>query len=278
MRRPLTAGRTDLADEGGFSLIELLVAMAAGLVVVAVLFTIIDISLGQTTRVLSRVDVTQRSRTALARIENQLHSSCVGNDATPIQGSPSSATPSDGTHLTFLTGSGSEASVTPVQHTLAFTPNGTHGTLTDTTPSGTEIVLDNVDQSVDSSGNPMPVFQYFKYEQPKDPSGMQYRDPSGKYYEMLIDGNNPLPSGAVTYNGTSAAGTILPADPLPANPLDDSNAVFAAEVLIDFTLFPVGSDTNQNLSDIGQPVSDAVVLRFTPAPNHDNGQAVQPCA
>jgi prepilin-type N-terminal cleavage/methylation domain-containing protein len=34
---PPTAGRTDLADEGGFSLIELLVAMAAGLVVVGVL-------------------------------------------------------------------------------------------------------------------------------------------------------------------------------------------------------------------------------------------------
>jgi hypothetical protein len=37
-------------------------------------------------------------------------------------------------------------------------------------------------------------------------------------------------------------------------------------VLINFTLFQSAPDTNQNLSDIGQPVSDAVVLRLTRLP------------
>ena len=40
-----------------------------------------------------------------------------------------------------------------------------------------------------------------------------------------------------------------------------------------------GTDTNQNLSDIGEPVRDGVVLRLTPVDNHDTGQSsVNPCA
>ena len=259
------------ADERGFTLIELLVTLIAGVVVFMAAFTVLDVSIGQTTRILSRSDVTQRSRPALQHIEAQLNSSCVGNHLTPIQPD------SNGTHLVFFTGNGSEPTVNAVAHTITFNAAGNNGTLTDTTASGTTTVLAGVAQD-----GATPVFQYYAFGQPADSSNRYYVDQAGNRYQMLLDGKSPLPSGAKTYNGADASGIIPAAKPLattspPNGTLGDDNAAAASEVLISFRVYPQGSFTNQNLSNISQAVSDGVNLRLTPAPNHDNGQAISPC-
>jgi type II secretory pathway component PulJ len=263
-----------LGSESGFTLVESLVAMAAGIVVFAALFTILDVAMSQTTRVISRADATQRSRVALSEIETELHSSCVGNDVTPIQST------SDSNNLVFVMGTGGATTVTPVQHTITFTPNGARGTLTDTSATGTTTLLGNAAQTTDTAGNPIPVFQYFRYEKPTDGSGFPYRDPAGQPYQMLIDGVTPLPNGAMASNGAPAGGTIPPAQPIAigAGTLG-SQAAATNEVLISFVAYPEGTDTSDNLSDIGVPVKDGVVLRLTPIANHDSGQInVDPCA
>jgi prepilin-type N-terminal cleavage/methylation domain-containing protein len=266
------AWRDNLRDERGFTLVELLVVMLAGTVVAGALMTIIDVTLHQTTRTFSKVDATQRARTSFSLLENELHSSCVGNGAQPIQTSSSDNT------LIFISQYGSAASVTPVEHQVVF--NASAKTLVDstypvssgsapnwvfsTTASSTNTLLTNVAQSGST-----PVFQYFAYQVPTDSSGNAYTDSAGNTYEMLLDGSSTVP-------GTS----IIPAnspDPL-TTPLSAGDADNAAEVLITLKVGAAGG-TNENTSLGTGTVSDAIVMRFTPVANHDGpNQDFTPCA
>jgi prepilin-type N-terminal cleavage/methylation domain-containing protein len=155
-------------DQRGFTLIEMLVGMAAGIVVISALFTIVDVTLKQTTRTFSRVDATQRARVAIETIETQMHSACAGNNIIPI------AAGSNANQLFYWSQYGKAVTLTPVQHRLTF--NSSAGTLTDQTfamvqgspywtvdaasPLTTKTVLTNVSRSGST-----PVFQYFSHSQ-----------------------------------------------------------------------------------------------------------------
>ena len=76
--------RVRLGDAQGFTLIELCVAMAGGIVVMIGLLSIMIATLHQTQRTFTKVDATRQARTAIATIENELDSACVGG-VTPIQ-------------------------------------------------------------------------------------------------------------------------------------------------------------------------------------------------
>ncbi len=167
-RRPTRLTRA-VSDQRGFTLVELLVAMVAGVVVTGALFTILDVTLHQTTRTFSRVDATQRARTALETIENEMHSACVENRVTPI------IKDSTATSVSFWSQYGSGVSLTPVKHTISF--DSATGKLTDatyavtggaapnwvasTTVTVNKTLLTNVAQSGST-----PVFQYFTLEPP----------------------------------------------------------------------------------------------------------------
>jgi Tfp pilus assembly protein PilW len=285
-RPPTHSGHVAIAEDG-FTLVELLVTMVAGVVVLIALFTVFDVTVRQTSSVVSRVDATQRARPVLEGIENDLHSSCVGGSATPIRAG------SDATHLTYISQYSSAATVLPVQHTVTFTPNGTQGTLTESiyantggapngpfasTPSSTQSLLTKVEQQ-----GTVPMFQYFAFTNPTDASGNQYLDPTGVPYDMLLDSSTTtLPSGATTSGGASVAAGTVPANaPAPlAVPLSNIDAANTAEVLINFVVHAGSSrDVNDKLSGIANPVQDAVVLRLTPVANHGAAtDTVPPCA
>ena len=160
MRRARTFQR--LRDQRGFTLVELLVVMVAGVVVSSALFTIVDVTLHQTTRTYSRVDASQRGRIAMETIEQELHSACYTNDAFPII---------DGTttSLSFWSSYGSATNLTPTKHTIAL--NTSTGDLTDTTylttgssPNWAAGAVDRTNTlltDVAQSGS-TPVFQYFE--------------------------------------------------------------------------------------------------------------------
>lgn len=73
-----------LDGERGTTLVELLVATIAGVVVMMGLSMLIVVVLHGTARVNARVDATQRGRIAMTRIIEQLHNSCTAPKATPI--------------------------------------------------------------------------------------------------------------------------------------------------------------------------------------------------
>lgn len=95
-------------DERGTTLVELMVGLAAGMVVMAALSMVMIVALRTTSRVGARVDATQRARVVLTQISEQLHSACVEPQMAPIR------TGSTGTSLEFIhAASGTAAAVAP---------------------------------------------------------------------------------------------------------------------------------------------------------------------
>lgn len=100
--------RLNLKDESGMTLIELLVATAAGVVVMFGVVTAFIVTLRETDRVASHVDANQRARTTMYKVIDELHSACVASQIAPVQSG------SSGTSLNFIHQSGSAVSPTPV--------------------------------------------------------------------------------------------------------------------------------------------------------------------
>ena len=100
--------RVDLKDESGMTLIELLVATAAGVVVMFGVVMAVIVSLRETDRVASHIDANQRARTTMYKVIDELHSACVAAQIAPVQSG------SSGTSLNFIHQSGSGVSLTPV--------------------------------------------------------------------------------------------------------------------------------------------------------------------
>jgi len=259
-----------LRSERGFTLVELLVAMVAGIVVLMAGLTILDVTMDQTTRSFSMVDATNRARPALEEIENQLHSACFAQDETPIQAG------STGSNLVFLTSYGDAATPTATWNQIQFSGGNlvenvysTSETEVDDLPvwsqgslQSTKTLLTNVAQET-SGSTTVPIFQYFAYQQA--PS----TDAAGNDYMILPDGISPIPGTSTTEYNPLVTGTAQ---------LTSAQAQTAAEVLVTMSVGPAGqANENTNLG-VADTVTDAVVLRFTPADNNTGeGGSFGPC-
>jgi Tfp pilus assembly protein PilW len=119
-----------LGEERGTTLVELTVAMAAGIIVMATLSLVIVIVLHGSARVSARVEATQSARIAVTRIIEQLHSACVAPKAAPV------LEQSTGTNLRFIHAVGSQTTqVAPVPTKTEIKYSG--GTLTQYDYAGT---------------------------------------------------------------------------------------------------------------------------------------------
>jgi prepilin-type N-terminal cleavage/methylation domain-containing protein len=244
------------AAQAGFTLVELLVAMFIGIIVMFAVTTIMIVSLHQTQRTFTSVDATRQARTALATIENELHSSCVNGDA-PVLGT------SDGNTLNFLSYTGGGANPPPVWHVLSFsghtltdsvypavyTVTTTGHTWTQGTPRTSQTtLLTNVTQQ---PGTPLvPVFQYYQY--------VQAYTSGGNTYWYVPDGNTIVP-------GTTATGTPSAV----GTPLSTANAASVVEVVVNLFVGPSGENlANSTLTSGFDPVTDAISLRLTTPPDY----------
>jgi prepilin-type N-terminal cleavage/methylation domain-containing protein len=73
------------SDESGFTLVELLAAMAIGLIVLMGGFLLLDRATSASTEIADRQDAVQRGRMAMERITRQLRSQvCLGDETEPI--------------------------------------------------------------------------------------------------------------------------------------------------------------------------------------------------
>jgi Tfp pilus assembly protein PilV len=268
----------DLRHQSGFTLVELVVAMAMGIVVMLALSSIMIAMLHQSQRTFTRVDATRQARVALNNIDNELHSACV-------DGSPPIQAGSTGTTLKFLSYYGNGPSPTPVWHQLTFSGS----TLTDNRYAATQnptylstgtgppwvqgsaltpasvTLLSNVSQQLNGALL-VPVFRYFRYMQATP-------DSSGDMYYTIPDGSsvNPLTGAAITINALSVTGSGLSQD-------DASNTV---EVMINL----VAGATSQNINKTSietDSVTDSVSLRLTTPPDYlPSGKSMSgygPCA
>lgn len=158
--------RLDLVrDESGMTLVELVVATAAGVVVMTGVTLTMIVTLRETNRVANHVEANQRARITMTKIINQLHSACVAPQITPVQEE------STGTLLSFLHQSGSAVAPTPVLSKISLT--GTTLSQSDypatggaapkwtfaLTPSSTVQLMTGVSAISES----IPLFRYFAY-------------------------------------------------------------------------------------------------------------------
>jgi type II secretory pathway pseudopilin PulG len=116
------------SDESGYTLVELMVAIAVGMVVLLAVTTFITITLRHSSEVSARVDANQRARTVLSQVMNELHSACIAPHLAPVRAG------SDEDSLSFIHQQGSAVAPTPILSTL----NLNEGTLSEaiTSPTG----------------------------------------------------------------------------------------------------------------------------------------------
>jgi Tfp pilus assembly protein PilW len=164
-------------DEAGITLIELLVSIIGGVFVTGALFSLLVVSLHQTSRISDRVQATQSGRYAMTSVVNELHSACLAREFTPVQAK-------SGEHELRFTAGFSEKAVPEFKevsrHKIAWT--GTYpsfGKLIDYTypaTSGTwpsKFVFEEavaspaagvmLAENIYQVSSTMPVFQYYKY-------------------------------------------------------------------------------------------------------------------
>jgi len=72
-------------SEHGFTLVELLVGMVTGLIVIGAAFTILKVSLTQSSRITDRVQADQVGRTAMSKVVEELRTTCLAKGFTPVQ-------------------------------------------------------------------------------------------------------------------------------------------------------------------------------------------------
>lgn len=153
-------------DERGMTLIELLVATAAGAVVIAGVSSAVIVTLRESNRVASHVDANQRARLTMTRVIDQLHSACFASEYSPIQ-SGSSSTALIFTHPTVATAS----KVLPIPVKSEIVLSGTTLTQNDyaatTTAAPWSFAATASSTTLMTGVSPIsasiPVFRYFKY-------------------------------------------------------------------------------------------------------------------
>jgi Tfp pilus assembly protein PilW len=164
-----------LRDARGFTLIETLVAMIAGVVVIGALVVILEVTINQTSRIDETAAANQTGRTTMTKIADELQSACLGHEFAPVQGS---STEND---LVFAAAYSKEANIKAseaAKHEILW--NKSNETLTEykyagTTGENTGIGFSATDESASgtrigekitnghSAGKTIPIFRYYKY-------------------------------------------------------------------------------------------------------------------
>ena len=244
-------------DQSGFSLIELLVAMGIGVVVLFGMLAVVDTTSRSSARTTARVVANQSARPLLTRIIDDLHSSCISADFSPIQ--PGSSDDS----ITYIYASdnapGDAIAVTPTPTKRTISLNPSTGVLNQTVypynttenkpaplwtflPTGTTTQLaTNISRAtLGSPATSPPIFSYYAY------------DP----------------------DTATVSASALPA--APPNGLSAEDAATVVKVVVSFAVTP-----NNKLvtPDPGAKVtlSDSALLRFSPA-SQTAGESLLPCA
>jgi hypothetical protein len=277
-----------LAREDGTTLIELLVTILCGVVVIMALFTIMDTTLDQGTRVFSRIDANQQARAKLEQLENLLHSACVSSEVEPIL---SSSTPDS---LAFFSAYGNAAAPTPSEYVFTYNSSThsitwseypeaseTSGTPDSWTFGTTATSSGTLVSNVYPLNSSTPIFEYFDYQTITNPTGgATYSDPEGNDYEIIPDGLNTVPNN--TY--VPPANPQLATSASTTSTLGTSASAQTAEVLVSFKVGASGGSlentntSSANGNDAVQSVQDAVVLRLTDPSNHQGpGAYYGPC-
>ncbi len=253
-----TTSRPQLSDQGGFTLIEMLVAMIAGLVITGALLAILEVSLRQETRISDRVLADRTGRTAMSSIVEELRSGCTGLGSAAIQApstTPVSPLGSLGSsNLWFLSAYGNStagnAAVSAVTlHDVNWSATGTSntgvqlGTLTDYSFTGSgespnwkfpSLATENATAKV-LAKNVVPlttgtVFHYYRYDTTSLSSTYGTLVEAGSGELSTLATNKKVAKVAISYNQAPE-----PASGHTPDTREGHTTLFSGEVVLRFT-------------------------------------------
>lgn len=208
-----------LSSEKGITVVELLVAISAGIAVLMGSFAMLNGTLRGSARTQQRVDANQRGRPVMTRIMDELHSVCIAPNVAPIYAG------SGDSSITFLHRTGSDVAPNPDRRTISLSSgilsesvdtyqSGTYPNYTFNAPTTTRLLTNVGPGSI--NGATVPLFRYYDYSA----GGVS---------------TTPLPT---PLSSTNAAKTVVVAVAFSVAPsrtqVDDANAAFT---LSDSALF-----------------------------------------
>jgi hypothetical protein len=179
----LPAAVSAARNERGFTIIELLVAMVTGLIVTGVLFTVLEFSTNESTRIGDVAQASQLGRTTMTHIVDELHSACFASGFAPVQEKSSESTlifetayseePELPSVATLKSGVRKEMIVwSPTTKTLRDYSKLSTGVESSVytfsaaekyTPEGGTLIGENISQNEPEKSKTEPIFRYFKY-------------------------------------------------------------------------------------------------------------------
>lgn len=227
-----------LGDETGTTLVELMVALMAGMVIFAALTTMVVTTMHGSARVTARVEATQRARIAMVRVMEQLHSACVAPEIAPV------ATGSTGNSLQFVHQTGSAVAPTPILSVVSYA-NGT---------------LSQSDYTV--TGGTSPNWTFDK----ESPSSTR----------TLLTDVAPIPPATSIfsyYRYLNGAISETPLNP-PATGLSSEEAALTVEVRAGLSASPLRTPVKDTGAEAN--VRNSATLRLTP-PSFNEGSPSKPC-
>jgi Tfp pilus assembly protein PilW len=226
-----------IRDQRGTTLVELLVATTAGIVVLAGLSATVIVTVRESSRVTSHVHANQQARLAMTRVVDQLRSACFSYEMAPVMKE------SNGTSLIFAQPTPTTATkVAPTAMKTVISLSGTNllqsnyaATTTaapwsySTTPSSTTTLM--ADVSPVSTG--APIFRYYAYS-----------------------------------NGEASKALGVP--------LTEATAAEAVQVNVAFKVAPQTPLSAASDPNVGTPLQNSVLLRFTPS-GFETSAEYRPC-
>jgi Tfp pilus assembly protein PilW len=157
------AARRRLAQESGFTLIELVVSIALGMIVLFAVLNLLDASGHAGARITDKADTVARTRIGLDRATRVLRTQACGDGSTPPLITASA------TAVTFYSDTNTSTTFAPRKITLSYAngaltqqtwvPTNTSSPWTyATNPTQTRVLIDNISQS-----GTTPVFAYYSW-------------------------------------------------------------------------------------------------------------------
>jgi prepilin-type N-terminal cleavage/methylation domain-containing protein len=215
-----------LRDERGFTLVEVLVALAVGAIVSTATLAIVIVSVHFSSNYTDRIDSDQQGRLAMQQITQALNSSCVSPTVAPILAG------STGSSIMFYSAHGDAPGLTPSQLTVALSGTApaplvmTTQALQGTAPNWTTLNSPTTVTLASYAGQTgsVPLFQYYAY------------------------GSNGVISTTPDVVGSGG--------------LTAAQALAAAQVTITYQVLPSDKWASNNR---GADFSDSVVFRLTPS-------------
>ena len=235
MRRRLELIR----DERGMTLVEMLIAAAAGVVVVAGLSATSIVTLRESNRVTSHVDADQRARMTMTKVTDQLHSACFSYENAPV------LKESDGSNLIFT--------------------RPTPATLTKVSPTPLK-------SKISLSGT---TLTQYDYAATTSAAPWSYSSTASATTELMT-GVNPVSASVPIFRYYAYSSGKVSTTP-QAVPLDEANALRTVQVTIAFKASPLktplsaASDPNSATA-----IQNSVLLRFTPS-GYESSSEYLPC-